>query len=131
MQHLLPSFQALLTQPSTCHASCPPPPRRQTLLDVSGQVPPEIVDALVAACKGGSFGKLQALLTDIISDGYSAQQLLLQLSLQLLGDASVADDRKAKVWEVVGEADKCLVDGSDEFLQLLQVTAQAQKVFNG
>jgi hypothetical protein len=47
---------------------------------VSGQVPPEVVEALLAACKGPSFGELQGQLTDIIADGYSAHQLLLQLS---------------------------------------------------
>jgi replication factor C subunit 2/4 len=46
----------------------------------------------------------------------------------VLEDAAIGDERKAKIAEVVGEADKCLVDGADEFLQLMHVTAQAQKL---
>jgi replication factor C subunit 2/4 len=49
---------------------------------------------------------------------------------QVLDDGSIGDECKAKMAEVAGEADKCLVDGADEFLQLLHVAAQSQRALN-
>lgn len=60
-----------------------------------------------------------------------AQEILLQLQGALLEDASVADSAKGRVLLRLAEADKKLVDGADEFLQLLDVTAHAQQVLRG
>lgn len=39
----------------------------------------------------------------------------------------VRDLQRARICHVLGEADKCLADGSDEFLQLLSVASQVQQ----
>lgn len=79
--------------------------------------------------------------TDMIAEGYPAQQVLLQLQALVVpgaatGAAVVHDDdtatltdtQRAKICELLASSDKDLVDGSDEFLQLLNVagTMQAQ-----
>jgi hypothetical protein len=61
-------------------------PGRATLLDVSGQVPPDVVSSLAAICRAsgaaGRFSVLQKQVQDIIADGYAAQQVLLQLQVR-------------------------------------------------
>ncbi len=61
---------------------------------------------------------------DAIAEGFAAQQLLLQLQAVLLQDGSISDLRKAGASEALALADKCLVDGADEMLQLLNVACQ-------
>lgn len=79
-------------------------------------------------------------ITDMIAEGYPAQQVLLQLQAVVVpgvatgaavaggGDdtAAMSDVQRAKISELLAEADKNLVDGSDEFLQLLNVAGSTQ-----
>ncbi len=67
----------------------------------------------------------------MIAEGYAAQQVLLQLQGTVLADASLPDLGKATALEVLALADKGLVDGGDEYLQLLNVACQVQKALRG
>lgn len=60
-----------------------------------------------------------------------AQQLLLELQGAILQEESIKDLQKAKVCQVLAEADKDLIDGSDEFLQLVHVASYTQRVLCG
>ncbi len=60
-----------------------------------------------------------------------AQQLLLELQAGILRDTSLKDKQRACICTALAEADKCLVDGSDEFLQLLHVASVAQMSIQG
>ena len=60
-----------------------------------------------------------------------AQQILLEMQSALLRDNSLKDPQKAKVCQVLAEADKDLIDGSDEFLQLVHVASYTQRVLCG
>ena len=66
-------------------------------------------------------------MANIIAAGYAAQQVLLQLQGELLADPGAQELSKAGALEVIAVADKCLVDGADEYLQLLNVASQVQK----
>lgn len=77
---------------------------------------------------------------DILSDNYlwadkldilQAQQLLLELQNAVLHQDDLKDVQKAKVCQVLAEADKDLIDGSDEFLQLVHVASFTQRVLCG
>lgn len=65
--------------------------------------------------------------TDIIAAGFPAQQVLLQLQSALLADSELLDGQKAGALSVIAASDKRLVDGGDEYLQLLNVACQAQQ----
>jgi replication factor C subunit 2/4 len=103
---------------------------RKAILDVSGQVPPEVVLRLLAACKAPRFQEIQKEVTDAVAEGFAAQQLLLQFQASLIADSSIPDLRKASAAEVLAVADKYLVDGADETLQLMSVASQVQKVLH-
>ncbi len=85
-------------------------------------------DLMLCVCITSERGTSQV--TDAIAEGFAAQQLLIQLQACLLADASISDLRKAGASEVLAGADKCLVDGADEMLQLLNVASQVQKVLH-
>ncbi|KAI8472422.1 MAG: putative replication factor C 37 kDa subunit [Monoraphidium minutum] len=107
---------------------------RQAVLDVSGEVPREAIQELLAACRSGAFSRVQQMITDIIAEGFPAQQVLLRLQSEVLAAPSSPDDEgcvapgaRAAACEALAESDKALQDGADEFLQLMHVGAQLQK----
>ena len=77
-----------------------------------------------------SVGKRKAAMRLPIN-ALQAQQLLLELQAGILQDASLQDKQRARICTALAEADKCLVDGSDEFLQLLHVASVAQQAIQG
>ena len=107
------------------------PVERQTVLDVAGAVPREVVTKLLDACKGGTFTRLQTAVMDLIADGYPAQELLLQMQAAVLEDPSINESARGRILLKLAETDKELVDGSDETLQLLATAAHAQQVLMG
>jgi len=56
---LLPPLLFSTTATLTTPHSPPTRPFRQTILDVSGQIPPEHIERLLQVCKGRSFQELQ------------------------------------------------------------------------
>ncbi len=107
------------------------PVERQTVLDVAGAVPREAVAGLLTACRNGTFARLQQEVTDLIADGYPAQELLMQLQGAVLEDASISESARGRILLKLAETDKDLVDGADEMLQLLSTAAHTQKVLMG
>jgi DNA polymerase III delta prime subunit len=74
---------------------------------------------------------LQQEVTDLIADGYPAQELLMQLQGAVLEDASISESARGRILLKLAETDKDLVDGADEMLQLLSTAAHTQKVLMG
>ncbi|PSC72697.1 replication factor C subunit 2 [Micractinium conductrix] len=103
----------------------------QAILDVSGTVPGEAVAGLLAAARSGRFDAVQTSVQGLIAEGYPAQEILLQLQAALLEDGAASDSAKGKILGQLAEADKNLVDGSDEYLQLLAAAGFAQRVLTG
>ncbi|CAG9464196.1 unnamed protein product [Pedinophyceae sp. YPF-701] len=102
--------------------------RRATVLDVSAVVPTEVVSGLVGACRRGGVDQLHAKVLDTIAEGYAAQQLLLQVQAAVLEAPGLSDVQRGGVLALLAGADKALVDGADETLQLLHVCTAAQQI---
>lgn len=74
-----------------------------------------------------AFDRVEEGLRDLIWDGYSGQQILLQLFDELLSRTDISDESKAPMIAAIAEANKCLVDGAEELLQLLAVFSCVMK----
>ncbi|XP_045815931.1 replication factor C subunit 2 [Trifolium pratense] len=93
------------------------------LISVSGIVPAEVVEALLNACKSGNFDLANNEVNNFIAEGYPVSQMLTQLFEAIVEEKDISDEQKARISKKLGEADKCLVDGADEYLQLLAVVS--------
>ncbi|KAF7816827.1 replication factor C subunit 2 [Senna tora] len=93
------------------------------LISVSGVIPEEVVQALLAACKSGNFDLANKEVNNFIAEGYPVSQMLIQLFEAIVETDDISDEQKARISKKLGEADKCLVDGADEYLQLLDVAS--------
>lgn len=59
-----------------------------------------------------------------------AQILLLEMQASVMTDTAFKDAQRAQMLNALAIADKALVDGADEFLQLLAAASQLQKLAN-
>ncbi|KAF5177285.1 replication factor C subunit [Thalictrum thalictroides] len=97
------------------------------LISVSGVIPQAVVQALFAACKSGDFDLANKEVNNVIAEGYPASQMFLQLMEVIVEANDITDDQKARICSKLGEADKCLIDGADEYLQLLDVASNTMR----
>jgi len=91
-------------------------------------IPPDRIVGLVTACKGGTFRHIQSGAQEMIYSAYPVDQILAQLLAVIMADDTIGDGAKAKIAVRLAEAEHKLVEGADEYLQLLDVlsyTAQS------
>lgn len=100
------------------------------LISVSGVIPEEVVNTLLAACRSGNFDLADKEVNNVIAEGYPVAQILSQL-FDLVAEADdISDEQKARICKKLAEADKRLVDGADEYLQLLDVTSNTMRALS-
>lgn len=91
------------------------------VVEVAGIVPPDLIQKLWLACRGNAFQLVQDVATTIIRQGYPVDQVLNQLAPVVIHDDQINDIHKAKICIRLAEADKKLLDGSSEYLQLMDI----------
>jgi len=95
----------------------------QAVRDVSGTLPDSLVSRIFTVCRSSSFDQMQALVADVLADGYPAAQLAAQMLDALITDSSATSLQKSKIAVQLAEVDKSLMDGADEYLQLTNLLA--------
>ncbi|KAK7486274.1 hypothetical protein BaRGS_00022444 [Batillaria attramentaria] len=87
------------------------------IMDITGVVPEDMVDEIIKACHSDSYQTLDE--TRVNREGYAASQLLGQLHDRVIMMDDLSDKQKSIVAEKMAVVDKCLMDGADEYLQLM------------
>ncbi|KAK4352645.1 hypothetical protein RND71_028163 [Anisodus tanguticus] len=100
------------------------------LISVSGVIPNEVVQAIFSACRSGNFDLANKEVNNVVAEGYPVSQMLSQLYDIVVDADDIADEQKARICKKFAEADKSLVDGADEYLQLLNVASSAMQVLS-
>jgi replication factor C subunit 2/4 len=54
----------------------------------------------------------------------------VQLFDYVIQSTEMSDEQKARVCERLAEADKCLIDGADEYLQLIDVASNTMRALS-
>ena len=92
---------------------------------VAGAVDVNAVKEVVAACKKNQVDNANRIIDSILKDGFPGLQIMTQFAETVVEDEGVADAVKGKICERIAEADKALVDGADESLQLMAIVSTA------
>ncbi|KAL6260273.1 hypothetical protein P5V15_007805 [Pogonomyrmex californicus] len=90
-------------------------------LDVIGLIPDDHINALWNACEKGSYTEIQKLLENLLLEGYPGSRVIEQLNEKVIFSDEFTDKQKAMIGDALGECDYRLTEGSDEYIQLLQV----------
>ncbi|CAH7683876.1 replication factor C subunit 2/4 [Phakopsora pachyrhizi] len=99
-----------------------------SILDLNGADKGEDLDRARKAVGVTAFERIREAVEGILVQGYSAIQLLDQLHDLILLNPLITSKPKSMISIVLGEADKALNDGSDEFLQVLNVCLRIYKI---
>ena len=102
---------------------------KETVYEMAGLCPPPVVDALWEDIASKDFGLMEKAVEDVCADGYSAQILLSALSQKVITSEDLNEMSKANLSIRIAEAEKMMVDGGDEYLQLMTVCSLALSSF--
>lgn len=97
--------------------------------NMTGMVDDDTVDSVLSACQSLDGDKLLERINGIRREGHGARQLLNQLYDRLISNCDLSDYHKAVAFEKIAVAEARLMDGADEYLQLLDVSFCIQNQF--
>lgn len=101
------------------------------IVEVAGVIEDDVVNDLMKVCHSGSYEKLEKTVKDIMADGHSAGQIILQLHDQIVPSDTLNDRQKSTICERLAVIDKRLIDGADEYLQVMDLcTVVMQQICN-
>lgn len=93
-----------------------------TIDEISGVIPAPIIENLLKAMRNGpatNYRGIAAQVTDLVAEGYSANETCGSLFSRLIWDEEVSDRAKISLTQVFSRVDKQLLDGADEHLSML------------
>lgn len=103
--------------------------------DIAGVIPNATIEELVQAIRprssGGTYSSISKIVEEMVADGWSAGQVVSQLYQTIVYDETIPDVQKNQIVLVFSEADKRLVDGSDEHLTILDVSLRISNIMAG
>ena len=100
----------------------------EAIEEIAGVVPEKIINSLFKACHSNSFDNLQKNVKNIISLAFPAPQVLSQLFDKILSSHDLSDFQKSHCSLYLSQIDRRLLDGSDEYIQLLDSVAYIMKL---
>ena len=103
--------------------------------EIAGVVPPGTIDDLLTAMQPNKkvppFNAIRTHVDNIVMDGWSANQVLLQLYANLIiQDETISAAKKNRMVAVFSECDRRLIDGSEEHLLLLDMALQLSGILS-
>jgi len=98
---------------------------RNDVLEVTGVIDHEAIKSLIESCYSNNYDIIKENVTEIIRSGHAVSQVVLQLHEFILS-MKLSDDQKSEIMEAIAVVDKNLLDGADEYLQLMSLTSKIQ-----
>lgn len=101
-----------------------------TITEIAGTIPDEKIEGLIDVCQSGSggFSKLSGVVQDAVAEGYSANQIMLQIHDHVVLSETIPSNQKNAILMLMSVTDKRLNDGADEHLQLLDLVSGMRQV---
>lgn len=90
---------------------------------VSGTVPNTWIEKVFKVGRSGSFDKVTDFVENIMSEGFSITQFISQLHDTVVSENSLTDHQKSAICEKLAVSEGRLIDGANEYLQLLDITS--------
>ncbi|KAL5108655.1 Replication factor C subunit 4 [Taenia crassiceps] len=94
---------------------------------VATAVPDRFETALISAVKKRDFDALQSTILELTREGLSVPQFLTQLQSRLMESTEFPDHSKQKILKVMAEIDLRIIQGAEEYIQLLHLGCQMVK----
>jgi len=93
----------------------------EDVLEIAGVLKDKVIEKIIDTCSTGSFERVEECVQELIYDGFSCVQVITQMHDMLMERADIKDSKKAVIFEKIAEIDNNLMEGADEYLQLLDL----------
>jgi len=95
----------------------------RSIEEIAGVIPADTINTLLSALdpNPSSFNAISTIVSELVADGWSAGQVVLQMYQRLVFDDEIPSNAKNEIVMCFSEVDKRLTDGSDEHLQILDL----------
>lgn len=104
----------------------------RTVEEIAGVIPFSVLSNLVSAMqptkRGTVYEDVSKQVTDMVADGWSANQVLSQLYTMLVADETLNPRKKLQIFAIFSEVDKRLVDGGEEALAMMDLSLRVAAV---
>ncbi|CAF1031637.1 unnamed protein product [Brachionus calyciflorus] len=97
------------------------------VLEIAGILKDDVIEKILDTCSTGSFEKVEQCVQNLIFDGFSCNQIVTQLHDVLIERHDLNDAKKAIIFEKIACVDNDLIEGADEYLQLLDLLVLIMK----
>lgn len=105
---------------------------KQDIYEIAGVIHDEVIDKLIEVCSTDSYETLEQEVKSAMMEGHSGMQVITQLHDKLVEMESLTDKQKSVILEKLAVVDKYLIDGADEYLQLMSLfTTMMQQICHG
>lgn len=91
------------------------------IADISGVVPTKWIKDLIEVCESDSYEKIEKYVSNLSYEGYTTGQVMNQLHDEIVFHEALTDKQKSAICAKIAVCDKCLIDGADEYLQLMDL----------
>ena len=99
----------------------------QAVSELAGVPPANVMDKLIQALHSNEFESMRQAVDDVCAEGYSGQVLLKCLLDRFVNSDDLDEMGRAKVAIRIAEAEHRMIEGADEYLQLMTVTGLAMQ----
>lgn len=102
------------------------------ICETTNYLPLEIIQGIWRTCisaDGASIQDVRREAQSLRQKGYSISSILEKLNQLIVADHQLSDREKATIVYDLAGTEKRLIDGSDEYIQLLNILAQIQKIY--
>merc|ERR1719342_343523 len=100
---------------------------QEDVYEISGVIPERYVEGLLEVCQLNSYERLQEQVDVMMCEGFSGLQLISQLHDHMVENACLTDQQKSAIAERLAVAEHCLLEGADEYLQVMAVASSMMK----
>jgi replication factor C subunit 2/4 len=91
-------------------------------------IPEKNLEGLLEGCQLNSYDRFHGFLDDMICEGFSGHQLINQLHDHVVANICLTDSQKSAICEKLAAFDHCLLEGADEYLQIMSMATTILKV---
>ena len=103
----------------------------KSVTEISGEVPERVLNELwYSITRSKDFESVVHAALSFVEQGYSVGKVLAEVQNRVVAEEETSDTDKAAICTKLLEVDRCLNDGADEELQLLDLCCTVQDVFH-
>lgn len=103
---------------------------KDDVYEISGVIPEKYLEGLLEVCQLNSYDRVQGFVDDMICEGFSGHQLINQLHDHVVSNNCLTDSQKSAICEKLAVSEHCLLEGADEYLQIMSVATTIMKVLS-